>query len=466
MPWHVLRAQMAAPVASESSQTTARMTNVSLDQVKTGAYRPKMVVVSSVYPFPGDSGQQQRVRNKLLAFRDSFHTTYLTVAAPDNAEETRNRLETLCDEVIVLPSLYRQSRFNRLGHLAKSVAFAAATGLKRSNYVIGKLEFSRDRVAEAIGDRRFDVAVFEYWHAAAAVPIALASGARSVLDMHDVLWRSYERQLQTRSWLPIVLRNIAVTRYQSREEQAWRTFDALITINHEEHRYVAGVLGEGARLFFTPMGLDLTLWPYSWAPVDPTRVAYYGGLGSPHNQRDALSCYEQVMPMVWSAMPDAEFWIVGSNPPPALLELARTDERVLVTGFVEDVGAILRSMSIVLCPWRGRFGFRSRIVEAQAIGAPVVATAEAIDGMDLRADVDLLVADTREQMASAAMLLARDRDLSFQVSRSARQRVEELYSFDATYGKLARDLFEWSRDPRETIPACGSVEPVQPRASS
>jgi glycosyltransferase involved in cell wall biosynthesis len=425
-----------------------------------------MVVVSSVYPFPGDSGQQQRVRNKLLAFRDSFHTTYLTVAAPDNVEETRNGLEILCDEVIVLPSLYRRSQLHRLAHLAESAAFAAATGLKRSNYVIGELEFSRDRVAEAIGDRRFDVAVFEYWHAAGSVPVMRAAGARCVLDMHDVLWRSYERQMLSKSWIPAALRNIAVARYREREERAWRTFDALITINHEEHRYVAGVLGEGARLFFTPMGLDLTLWPYSWAPVDPTRVAYYGGLGSPHNQRDALSCYEQIMPLVWSAMPEAEFWIVGSNPPPALLEIARTDERVLVTGFVEDVGATLGSMSVVLCPWRGRFGFRSRVVEAQAIGVPVVATAEAIDGMDLRADVDVLVADTPEKMASAASLLAKDRDLSFRISRSARQRVEELYSFDATYGKLARGLFEWSQDPRETVPGVGSAELAQTRAPS
>lgn len=402
--------------------------------------RPRLVVISAVLPFPGHSGQQQRVRNKLLAFREHFHTTFLTVAAADEVDATRDRLLTLCDEVIVLPSLYRKSRIHRFVHRVASVLYANATGLKRSNYIVGRLELAPARVGSAIGDLRFDLAVFEYWHAAGAVPVVRTSGARCMLDMHDILWRSYDRQLRANKWMPSVIRDLAVTRYRDKEERAWRGFDAVITINRDEDRYVRDLLGEGAQIVFIPMGVDLKLWPYSWVPVMPPRVAYYGGLGSPHNQRDALFCFEKVMPIVWRTVPEAELWIVGSNPPPAILELPNRNAKVHVTGFVEKVAPLLGTMSVVLCPWAGTYGFRSRIVEAMAVGVPVVTTADAIDGMDLTAGRCILIAEGALEMASWTMKLLGDQQLSRSVSLSAQNTVERLFSFDATYGKLARRL--------------------------
>src|SRR5690606_14691233 len=110
-------------------------------------------------------------------------------------------------------------------------------------------------------------------------------------------------------------------------------------------------------------GIDLQKWPYSWQPAQPPRIAYYGGLGSPHNQRDALQCYEEIMPTVWAHFPDVELWIVGSRPPATIQALAEQDSRVTVTGFVERVQDVLQTMTAVLCPWTGKYGFRSRLIE-------------------------------------------------------------------------------------------------------
>ncbi len=402
--------------------------------------KPRLIVISAVHPFPGSSGQQQRVRHKLLAFREHFHTTFLTVAALAEVDWVADELKPLCEESIVLPSRYRRSRIHRLVHRVASVLYAAATGLKRSNYIMGRVELAPERTRSAIGDRRFDVAVFEYWHAVGAVPFMQAAGARCVLDMHDVLWLSYERQLQDRAWIPSLIRDLTVARYRAREESAWRGFDALITINREEHGYVGRVLGDSVELIYAPMGIDLRSWPYSWAAAAPPRVAYYGSLGSTHNLRDAMFCFEEVMPEVWRHVPEAEFWIVGSNPPPSMLQLASASRQVHVTGYLEDVSEVLATVSAVLCPWKGRFGFRSRVVEVSAIGAPVIASHDAVHGMELRPDEDLLIADSPLGMAKAILRLLGDPDLGVRLSRSARRRVEDLYSYDSTYSKLARSL--------------------------
>ncbi|MCO5207401.1 MAG: glycosyltransferase family 4 protein [Anaerolineae bacterium] len=404
--------------------------------------KPRLAVLSGVLPFPGRSGQQQRVANKLRAFREQFHVTFITIAASDQVEQVRAQLTGCVDDVILLqwPALDKwQVRWR---YVLPELTYVARTGAKRSNYWLSQIAFTPENLQTAVaGHEPFDVVVFEYWHAHQAAPFWQATGARCILDMHDILWQSYDRQLQARP-LPAFLRQRMVARYRWQEERAWTYFDGLITINSAEHDYVAQRLPR-TPLYYAPMGVDLTLWPYSWQPADPPRIGYYGGLGSSHNQRDALLVYAQIMPHVWAQFPDAELWLVGSNPPEHMLELGRQDPRVQVTGFVEDVAAVLRTLALVICPWQGRYGFRSRLIEVMATGVPIVASADAAYGMDFVHGKGIFFADDDTTMAKYALRLLDDKPFCHSQSQVARRQVEQRYSFEDTYVRLATQLHDW-----------------------
>jgi glycosyltransferase involved in cell wall biosynthesis len=224
----------------------------------------------------------------------------------------------------------------------------------------------------------------------------------------------------------------------------------LITINAAEHAYVEERLPDKP-LFYAPMGIDLEQWPYSWRPAEPPWVAYYGGLGSPHNRRDALRCYEEIMPRVWEQRPEVELWLVGSNPPPEMRTLDEEDARVHVTGYVEEVQEVLRTMTAVLCPWRGRYGFRSRLIEVMALGVPVVASPDAVYGMNLPDGEGLLLGKTDRDLADHLLALLTDESHAGAQSQQARRRVEEMYSFITTYERLANDLFRWLQPCKNEI---------------
>lgn len=405
--------------------------------------RPRLLVVSSVRPFPGAAGQEQRVRNKLLAFREHFTVTFLTHVRREERGEVAARLGELADEALLLDSLYWQSPLFRLLHRGAAAAYAAVTGLKVSNYVVGRLELSPRRVLAAVGSRRFDAALFEYWHVWRAADELGRHGVATVLDMHDVLWRSYEEQMSRA--LPRWLREARVAAYRSREEAAWRRFGALVTINREEDAYVRSRLPEGFPLFYAPMGIDLAGWPYRPQPADPPRLAYYGSFKTRRNQEAALRVVEAVMPRIWRERPEVELWLVGSSPSPELRELGARDSRLHVPGFVDDVGALLATMCAVLCPFSGAFGFRSRLVEVMATGVPVVASSDAVAGMELRHGHGLLLAEDDAAMACHSLELLGRRALAGEQGRSARREAEERYSFEATYGRLSRELAGWVR---------------------
>lgn len=412
--------------------------------------KPKLLILSHVLPFPGSSGQQQRVFYTLQAARKQFHVTFATSVKPSNAKEVKEKLLTLCDDVLLLPSQYPSHTAGRVWHKVVGTLYSLANGLKFSNYIIGQIEFTPARISSLLAANNFDCVLYEYWHAAQSTDVFRAKGIPCVLDMHNILWQDYARDLNASQRLPEFWKRRMISKYKMLEEQAWNQFEGLITINREEHKYVEGRTSKSSRLFYAPMGTDLNLWPYSWNPSQPVRLAYYGGLGSQHNQLDALKCYEKIMPSVWRKYPEAELWLVGSKPPESLRALT-ANPRVKVTGFVEDAQNLLGTMTVVLCPWTGTYGFRSRLIEVMALGVPLVASHDAVYGMELEHGKDLLLGTTDDELAEHALRLLNDEQLAKQQSRQGRHSMEQLYSIGNTYDGLMVELSDWTRGTKRKV---------------
>ncbi|NBB86897.1 MAG: glycosyltransferase [Bacteroidetes bacterium] len=405
--------------------------------------KPRLLVVTQVRPFPGSSGQQQRVRYTLDALRERYEVSVLTTAdAAERADVQAAWLEH-CDAAHVMPARYSATPLHRMYHKVVGEAYALGKALKLSNYRIGRVELTPERVRSYVGAAPYDLVLFEYWHAYRATHVFRDRGIPCVLDTHNVLAHSYPRHLD-RLPVPAALKVRWQRRYQAHEVRAWNHFDALIAINEAERQYIEEHVDPGVDVFFAPMGIDLTQWPYRWTYRTPPVVAYYGGLGSRHNQESAWQCYHEVMPPIWARHPEAQFWIVGSSPPDDLQQLAQDDDRVRVTGFVEHVPDVLGEATVVVCPWTGRYGFRSRLVEVMALGIPVVTTPDAVHGMQLQDGEGLVLTEGPSAMATQALRILDDADEAHTMSRGARACVEEHYDVQQTYGRLAREVVDWN----------------------
>jgi glycosyltransferase involved in cell wall biosynthesis len=376
----------------------------------------------------------------MKALSRSFHITFAT-AASDPAAVKRALME-VSDDAVVLPSAYPVQRSGRFRHKVAAGTFAAMTGMKTSNYTIGQLELSPDRLLPHLEGRGFECALFEYWHAADLVPALRAKGVPCVLDMHNVLWQARAVELNDLSRVMPWVGQFQLNRYRRHEERIWTYFDGVVAISSGELEYVRSRLPSSTRLFYMPMGVNVSAWPFERRVAEPPRIVYYGGLGNYHNQEGVRRCMKHIMPDVWTKFPEAELWIVGNNPPPEVKILER-NPRVHVTGFVQRPQEILATMSVALCPFLGRFGFRSRIVELMLAGVPVVATPDAVFGMGLAERQALLTGEVDAELAQHVTTILSNSDVGNCLSRRARGIVEQDYSVEATYESFSRELFGW-----------------------
>ena len=404
------------------------------------ADKPKILFISHVFPFPATNGQRQRVYYMLRGASSFFHVSFLTYSPSPQEKKFENELNGVCDEVIWLKSKYQGTKISRAYYKFRAVVYSYLTGLKPSNYFIGKLDFTENNIAEAVGNRTYDVVMYEYFHAWESVNFFKNKNIPVILDTHNILWQSYLSQYKSNNILPGFLKGYYFKLYKNAEERIWSFFDEVIAINSSEQKYIRSKVPSSTNVPLICMGVDISSWPYSWQPANPIRLGYYGGLGSPGNEKSAIVCAKEIMPEIWKIFPEAELWLIGSNPREAVKNLE--SDKIHVTGFVKDVATVINKISVMLCPWEGTFGFRSRIVEVMALGVPVVASNEAVDGMGMENGKGIFLTGAYSEIAAQTIRLLKDKPALDEQSKLAREEIISKFSYESTYLEGFQKIFE------------------------
>jgi sugar transferase (PEP-CTERM/EpsH1 system associated) len=151
---------------------------------------------------------------------------------------------------------------------------------------------------------------------------------------------------------------------------------------------------------------------------------------------DAVTAFAQnTLPLVLAERPDVCFAIVGRNPPPAVERLAERPG-VIVTGSVPDVRTWLAAADVVVAPLRIARGIQNKVLEAMAMGCPVVASPGAFEGIEAEPGRDLLVAETPEEQSHAVLALLADPGRRERIGASARDRMQSRYRWSTRLAPL------------------------------
>lgn len=127
--------------------------------------------------------------------------------------------------------------------------------------------------------------------------------------------------------------------------------------------------------------------------------------------------------------------IVGARPSRAVQGLAR-DTDVIVTGRVPDVRPYLQHATVAIAPLRLARGLQNKVLEAMAMGLPVVATGAAREGLSAEDERDLLVADTAAAFAAAIDRLLDEPPRRQALGRAARAYVLARHGWSAQLARL------------------------------
>lgn len=143
----------------------------------------------------------------------------------------------------------------------------------------------------------------------------------------------------------------------------------------------------------------------------------------------------EIWPTIRREVPDASFTIVGSHPADAVLRLAELPG-ITVTGSVPDVRAFLSRAAVSVAPVRIARGVQNKVLEAMAMGLPVVASREAFEGVRATPGEDLFVENNPARFATRVIRILRNPHLAVRLAGNARRVIQQRYDWDLNMSLL------------------------------
>jgi GT2 family glycosyltransferase/glycosyltransferase involved in cell wall biosynthesis len=168
-------------------------------------------------------------------------------------------------------------------------------------------------------------------------------------------------------------------------------------------------------------------------------LVFIGGYGHPPNSDAIHWIASEILPRLREASPDIRVHVLGDIPDTARRNLAAT-EGLELHGRVADLTPWLESCVASIAPLRFGAGVKGKINMAMSHGVPVIATALAIEGMQLRDGMDVLTAGDPDAFAEAVLRLQRDEALWQQLSVHGLENVRQHFSASAADAILRRVL--------------------------
>ena len=294
----------------------------------------------------------------------------------------------------------------------------------------------RNRLRQLLsrGSLRFDVLHLEHLRAADLIDVVPAH-VPTLFDAVDsislLLERTWRASHSTRQRL---IAGLELRRTQRFEAAILPRFDRVIATAPEDaealHR-----LAPSVPVSVVPNGVDLEYFQRTPTVRDPATLVFSGKMSYHANVTAVLHFVHDIFPLIREKRPDVHLRIVGSNPPATVRTLA-ADPAITVTGHVTDIRKPLASASVAVCPVTVKVGIQNKILEAMAMGLPVVSSSEGAEGLLAQPERDLLVSQTAAQFAADVLRLLEDEAWRDEMGRAGRRYVETHHRWSAAAARL------------------------------
>jgi sugar transferase (PEP-CTERM/EpsH1 system associated) len=334
-------------------------------------------------------------------------------------------LRSFCSGVDVVPL--------RAGASAGSCFAAALRGEPLQAAVCRVPELER-RLDAILAEHAFDVVHVEHLRAAHLRP-RIPSGLPTLFDSVDCISLLLDRARRaSHSLWQRVVAVLELQRTRAFEAGMLPRFDRVMATSTEDAAALQA-LAPSIDVAVVPNGVDLDYFRPADEPREPATIVFSGKMSYHANATAALYFASKILPLIRTIRPDARLRIVGSGPPRSVRALSR-DPDISVTGYLPDIRDGLRGAAVAVCPISVKVGIQNKILEAMAMGIPVVSTTRGIEGLGAVPGRDVMVADSPAEFAAHVGRLIGDPALGERVGQAGRRYVELHHRWDATARKV------------------------------
>jgi sugar transferase (PEP-CTERM/EpsH1 system associated) len=381
------------------------------------------------FPYPPDKGDKIRSFHLLKHLSQRYRIHLGTFIDDEMDRKYLERVRDMCAETCFLDLYPRSARIRSLSGLLSGRPLT--------------LPYYHDKRLQAWVSNLLEtrpIGTILVLSAAMAQYVSHATNVRRVMDFVDIDSDKWMQYATTITWPMSWIYRRESKLLLDYEKQIARLFNSATFVSETEANLFKRLAPEVATKvtyfnngvdadYFSPQNIYLN--PYS-AGIDA--LVFTGAMDYWANI-DAVQWFaNNIFSAIRLQLPKVKFYIVGARPSAAVMALADLPG-IIVTGSVPDVRPYLAHASMAVAPLRIARGIQNKVLEAMAMGKTVVASPQAIEGINAHPDRDVVVANDESDFSNRIIKLLQN-GTNPAVGHAARARVLEDYNWKKNLGRI------------------------------
>ena len=390
----------------------------------------RILFLTPQLPYPPQKGTALRNWGLIQGLAEHHQLSLLSFHEPGSSIDAPSPLASVCKRMVTVPQP-RRSPSQRLWDILSTRQPDMALRLASNAY---------DRqLRELLAERTFDVVQMEGIELAPYLDTIRSASQDPlvVFDDHNCEYLLQQRVFLTDLYSPIRWPEAAYSfvqwqRLRRYEAEICRQADEVLAVSQADAEALMK-LDPDLKITVIPNGIDTQAYRPTTATGDTATgntLVFTGTMNFRPNVDAVLWFAREVLPRIQASVSDVCFLVVGQRPHRRLDPLRRKPA-ITLTGWVEDVRPYFAQATVYVAPLRMGGGTRLKLLEAMAMGTPIVATSLGAEGYPVQDGRELILADTPAAFAEGVIALLRDKERRAELTRAARTFVEERYDWQA-----------------------------------
>ena len=385
----------------------------------------KILFLANRVPYPPYRGDKLKIFNLARRLKDRHELHLLTFAQTQEDLSYKTELEKIFKEVhfVYLPKW--KSAVNCMQGLWD------AKPLQVLYFQSKELQQQLDKM---IAVHKYDAVHVQ--HLRMSPYLAGRKDIPRILDLPDAFSLYWERRkLVKRSMLTTIFENIEQGRVL-KYEGILKEYNLALACSAEDIAYLEKT-HHTANLRLLPNGVDLeTFAPRDHDYSHNKTILFTGNMDYAPNV-DAVGYFtETILPLIKAKCPDVKFIIAGQRPVPKVTALA--SDNVIVTGFIKDLAATYNSASVVVAPLRFGAGTQNKVLEAMAMGVPVVCSHIGFGGLGIKSGEGAIMQTDPVAFANSVTELLSSEQMRRSVGETGMRIIKTRFDWDIIAQTLER----------------------------
>jgi sugar transferase (PEP-CTERM/EpsH1 system associated) len=381
----------------------------------------KILMLSPVFPWPPDMGSKMRIFNILKGISRHHDVTFISQSDGREEDGDFREVEKSCSRLYVVPGYQSRgaavfrSFFSRQPY--RVVKFHNMKFQQQINCLLEPGEF------DLIWGNRLNTMSFLDPSRVAGIPV--------VIDLQNADERVWGDFTKKGNWTARLFAAQNLRKLRRFEERVIPRVDQMISVSGDDAAFLRARFPGSRPIWIMPNGVDTDYFRPSPGEECETKdvILFCGSLDIAMNIDAVVRFVDDVLPAIRREIPAAEFWIVGRKPGPRVRNLSRR-QGISVWPDVPDVRPYYHAAKVAVAPFRFGGGTKLKVLEAMAMGVPVVSTATGCQGIPVNNGNSVVIANEPPEMSRRILVLFGDRKERKKIGGEARRFVEERYSWN------------------------------------